>query len=322
MMIRVESKKIRPEDCKILARITSSAREKTPLESGKSIEEIAANIERNSSSDEVQILVARDDNGVILGWISFYVGIPPMAFIDGFMPIVDSEYEPEKTALSLIEAAKRDIVGRGYTRIEIEMKLQTNAHRALSKEFVDWYEKCDFQFAAEEAHMCSNLTSLSLPSLRPPKNCILRRLSEVSYEQLERAGFQAFENSKDDLFHSESHAEQEVELKHFFDVSRPFIESASLILERDGKIVGFVITRMRDNDAEIGPVGLIPEARGQGLASYLLAYALKSLRSNGLKSATLDMSIANLPARILYKKYGFEEMYYQQFYFWSPDISK
>ena len=319
-MIQVESKQLRPEDCKILARITSSAREKTPLESGKSIEEIAANIERISSSDEEQILVARDENGDILGWISFYVGIPPMAFIDGFMPIVDSKYEPEKTALSLIEAAKRDIVGRGYTRIEIEMKLQTDAHRALSKWFVDWYEKCDFQFAAEEAHMRSNLTSLSLPTLRPPKNCILRKLSEASYEQLERAGFQTFENSKDDLFHSESRAEQEVELKHFFDVSRPFIENASFVLERDGKIVGFVITRMRDNEAEIGPIGLIPEARGQGLASYLLAYALKNLMSSGLKRATLDMSITNLPAKILYKKYGFEELYTQQFYFWSPDI--
>ncbi len=321
-MIRVESKQLRPEDCKILARITSSAREKTPLESGKSVEEITADIEKISSSDEVQILVARDDNGVILGWISFYVGIPPMAFIDGFMPIVDSEYEPEKTALSLIEAAKRDIVGRGYTRIEIEMKLQTDAHRALSKGFVNWYEKCDFRFAAEEAHMRSNLTSLSLPRLRPPKNCTLRKLSEVSYEQLEIAGFQTFENSNDDLFHSESRAEQEVEVKHFFEGSRPFIENASFALERDRKIVGFVITRVRDNEAEIGPIGLIPEARGQGLASYLLAYALKNLRSSGLKRATLDMSITNLPAKILYKKYGFEELYCQQFYFWSTDISK
>ncbi len=321
-MIRVESKQLRPEDCKILARITSSAREKTPLESGKSVEEISADIEKISSSDEVQILVARDDNGVILGWISFYVGIPPMAFIDGFMPIVDSKHEPEKTALFLIEAAKRDIVGRGYTRIEIEMRLQTDAHRALSKGFVDWYEQCDFQFAAEEAHMRSNLTSLSLPSLRPPRNCILRKLSEVSYEQLERAGFQTFEDSKDDLFHSESHAEQKVELKHFFDVSRAFIENASLILERDGKIVGFVITRMRDNEAEIGPIGLVPEVRGQGLANYLLGYALKNLRDNGLTNATLDMSVANLPARKLYKKYGFEDLYCKQFYFWAPDMTK
>jgi len=156
----------------------------------------------------------------------------------------------------------------------------------------------------------------------PFKNCILRKLSEVSYGQLETAGFQTFENSKDDLFHSESHAEQKAELKHFFDVSRPFIENASFVLERNGKIVGFVITRMRDNEAEIGPIGFIPEARGQGLASYLLAYTLKNLRSSGLKSATLDMSITNLPAKILYKKYGFEELYYQQFYFWSPDISK
>jgi len=318
LMIRVESKRIRPEDCKILARITSSAREKTPLESGKSIEEIAANIERISSSDEVQILVARDDNGVVLGWISFYVGIPPMAFIDEFMPIVDSQYEPEKTALTLIEEAKRDTVERGYTRLEIEMKLQTDAHRALSKRFIDWYERCDFQFAAEEVHMSSDLTSLSLPSLSPPRNCILRKLSEVSYEHLERAGFQIFERSKEALFLSMTHTERKVNLKYFFDTSRPFIENASPILERDGEIIGFIITRMREKEAEIGPVGIIPEARGQGLGSYLLASVLKSLRGNDVKDVTLDTSLVNHPARRLYKQHGFKDVYHKQFYYWSP----
>ncbi len=321
-MIRVESKKLSSEDCQALARITISAKKGTPLESDKSVGEIAAGIEKLSSSNEVQLLVAQDEGGVILGWIYYYVDIPPMAFINGFFPIIEPTDRSEEIALAIIEAAKRYTIERGFTRLEIEMKLQTDAHRTTSQKYVNWYEKCDFQFAAEEVHMSSDLTSLNLLSTNLPKNCILKKLAEVSYDQLEKAGLQTFNDSEDDLFLSMKHAEREVNLKYFFDMSKPFIEDASLILERDGKVIGFVITRMRDNDAEIGPIGLVPEARGQGLANYLLGYALKNLKDNGLTRATLDMSIANKPARKLYKKYGFEDVYYKQFYFWSPGTSK
>jgi ribosomal protein S18 acetylase RimI-like enzyme len=317
-MIRVVLKKLNSEDCIALARITASAQRGTPLESDMSLDDVAETIEKLSASDGVQVLVAQDESGVILGWIHYYVDIPPMAFINGFLPIVEPTDRTEEVALAIIEAAKRDIIARRFTRLEIELKLQTDAHRIMSKTLVNWYEKCDFQFAAEEVHMSSDLTSLSLPRLNPPKNCVLRKITEVSYEQLKKAGFQTFDDSKNDLFISMNRVEREVNLKYFFDTSKPFIEDASFVLERDGKIIGFIVTRPRIDDAEIGPVGLIPEARGEGLANYLLGFALKNLRDSGLTSATLDMAVANWPARKLYKKYGFEDIYYKQFYYWSP----
>jgi ribosomal protein S18 acetylase RimI-like enzyme len=317
-MIHVVSKKLSSKDCITLARITVSAQRGTPLESDRSLVEVAATIEKLFASDGGQVLVAQDDSGVILGWIHYYVDIPPMAFINGFFPIIEPTDRTEEIALTIIEAAKTDIISRGFTRLEIELKLQTDAHRTMSRTLVNWYEKCDFQFAAEEVHMSSDLTSLSLPMLNPPKNCVLRKMTEVSYEQLKEAGFQTFDDSENDLFLSMNTAEQEVNLEYFFDTSKPFIEDASFVLERDGKIVGFIVTRPRKDDAEIGPVGLIPEARGEGLANYLLGIALKNLRDSGLTSATLDMSVANWPARKLYKKYGFEDIYHKQFYYWSP----
>lgn len=298
--------------------ITLSARKGTPLESGKSIDETMASIEDMSTKDDLQILVARNEDGVILGWIYYFVGIPPMAFIDGFLPIVDPTRSSEAIAMALIEASKRNIVARAYTRLEIELKLQNDAHRTLSKGFIDWYEKCDFRFAAEEVHMISDLKSYRLSKRSSPKDCALRMFSDVSYDKLEDAGFRAFGNSNDDLFLSMRRAEQKVELEHFFNASKPFIENASFVLEREGKIAGFVITRMRNEEAEIGPIGLIPEARGQGLGGYLLACALKSLKKSGMTTVSLDMSIANHPAKKLYRQYGFKDVYYKQFYYWSP----
>lgn len=317
-MIKVESRKLSSEDCKRIARITMSARKGTPLESERSVEEVAQGIERISADDSFQILIASDDTGNIVGWTYYYIVFHLMDFISGFFPLVEENGDSEEIALLLIEAAKRDTLERGQSRLEIELVFPNEAHRAHSEKFVDLYRKCGFQFAAEEIHMKSDLSSIDLPEVDLPDEYTLRKFSEVSYDMLEGPGFRTLKDSMEGLFLSMSHAEQEVTLKYFFDQSKPYIENASLILEREGEIVGFVITRMKDDEPDIGPVGLVPEARGQGLGNYLLVRVLKSLKDTGSASAYLDTTITNLPAQGLYRKYGFEDMYYKQFYYWSP----
>ena len=295
-----------------------SARKGTPLESERSVEEVAQGIERISADDSFQILIASDDTGNIVGWTYYYIVFNLMDFISGFFPLVEENGDSEEIALLLIEAAKRDTLERGQSRLEIELVFPNEAHRAHSEKFVDLYRKCGFQFAAEEIHMKSDLSSFDLPEVDLPDEYTLRKFSEVSYDMLEGPGFRTLKDSMEGLFLSMSHAEQEVTLKYFFDQSKPYIENASLILEREGEIVGFVITRMKDDEPDIGPVGLVPEARGQGLGNYLLVRVLKSLKDTGSASAYLDTTITNLPAQGLYRKYGFEDMYYKQFYYWSP----
>ncbi len=317
-MIRVESKSLSSEDCQTLARITITAEKGTPLESTRSVQERAKNIQNLAANDSFEILVAMDDTDAIVGWTYYYTAFPLMTFISGFYPIVDKTRESDKIALALIEASKKKIVEAGQTRLEIELIFPTESHRTLSKEVVDWYRMCGFEFAAEEAHMTSDLSKVELPDLDSSERCVLRKFSDVSYEQLESAGFLTMENSNDDLFLSMSHDEQKVTLEHFFDKSEAFIEDASLILEKEDKVVGFIVTRLKDGEVQIGPVGLIPEVRGQGLANYLLVCVLNHLRDNAMTNPSLDMSITNLPARRLYERYGFKDVNYKQFYYWSP----
>jgi ribosomal protein S18 acetylase RimI-like enzyme len=318
-MIKVESKKLNPAECREIAGITISERENTPLEHKKDVEDVARSIEELSSNEKYQILVASDEKGNLVGWINYYVAFPLMVFISGFQPIVDESLDSEQIAIALIEASKRDIVERGQSRLEIELVFPTNAHRAYSEKFVDWYRKCGFKFAAEEVHMKSDLNKIELPKLDLPQGYILRNFSEVSYNMLEGPGFKTLENSMEGLFLSMSHDEQKVTIEYFFDKSKPYLDDASLILEQDNEVLGFVITRLNDdNQPEIGPVGLVPEARGQGLASYLLVHVLKSLKESGSTSVYLDTTITNTPAQKLYRKYSFEDIYYKQFYYWSP----
>ncbi len=317
-MIQVESRKLSSEEIRVLANITKSVRQGTPLESERSVDDIAKNIESLSTNDGFQLLIATDEKGNLVGWTYYYVAFRLMDFISGFFPLVSENDDSEKIALSLIEAAKRDTVDRGQSRLEIELVFPSDEHRAHSEKYVEWYRKCGFKFAAEEVHMKSDLNKIDLPELHLPEGYKLRKFSEITYESLEEPGFQTLEDSMEGLFLSMSHAERKVTMEYYFDKSKPYIEDASLILEKDGEIVGFVITRLKDDEPEIGPVGLVPEARGQGLASYLLVSILGSLKDSGSTSAYLDTTITNLPAQKLYRKYGFEDVYYKQFYYWSP----
>ena len=318
-MIRIESRKLSSDDCDILAKITRAARRGTPAESSKSVEEIARDIEEISMSTSFQVLIAIDDQEAIVGWMQYYTGFPLMTFINGLYPVVDERDDSERIALALIEASKKDIIESGQSRLEIELVFLSDEHRAHSQKYIEWYRKCGFQFAAEEMHMKSDLRAIELPQLDLPNGYVIRKFSEVSYENLESSGRRTLEDSKEGLFLSMSHAEQDITLKYFFDKSKPYIEDASVILEQGGEVTGFVITRFNDDDEpEIGPVGLVPEARGKGLASYLLVRVLKSLKEKGSTSVYLDTTITNLPAQKLYRKYGFNDVYYKQFYYWSP----
>ncbi len=318
-MIEVDSKKLDSEDCEVLSNITKSATKGTPLDSNRSVEDITKEIERISADDKFQLLSASDEKGELRGWTCYYIAFPLMAFINGFYPIVDMRGDYEQVALSLIEASKSNIVKlRKHSRLEIELEFPTKAHRDYSKMLVEWYTECGFKFAAEEIHMRSNLIAIELPEYDLPQGYKLRRFSGVPCNMIEGPGRRTLENSKEGLFLSMSHAEQTITLEYFFDKSKPYIDDASLLLERDGEIVGFVITRVNDDEPEIGPVGLVPEVRGQGLASYLLVRVLKNLKSSGSTSVCLDTTITNFPAQKLYRKYGFEDVYHKQFYYWSP----
>jgi GNAT superfamily N-acetyltransferase len=317
-MVQVRFGGLSGEDCKKLAHLAINSRKDTPLGSDKSVDELAKSIENIVNDDTYQILTAYDD-GDLVGWMYYYVGFPLMTFINGYYPVVAEKPNSEEIALALIESSKKDFVKKDHTRLEIEIVFPTEAHRSYSSRLVEWYKKCDFQFAAEEIHMKSDLNSIELPKLDLPKGYTLRRFSEVSFEMIKAPAFRTLKDSKEGLFLSMRKPEQDVTIHYFFDKSKPYIEDASLLLEKERKIIGFVITRVGDDgEPDIGPVGIVPEARGKRLASFLLVEVLKSLKASGSNSVYLDTTLTNYPAQKLYRKYGFNDVYHKQFYYWSP----
>lgn len=80
-------------------------------------------------------------------------------------------------------------------------------------------------------------------------------------------------------------------------------------------MVGFILSRMAADEAEILSVAIAPARRGRGLSSALLHLHLRRLAGLGVRQVFLEVDKGNAPARALYKRAGFDEVGQRQGYY-------
>jgi ribosomal-protein-alanine N-acetyltransferase len=84
-----------------------------------------------------------------------------------------------------------------------------------------------------------------------------------------------------------------------------------------GKIIGFAVSRMAADEAEILSIAVAASHRGRGLSNNLLLTHLGHLAGRGVRTVFLEVEENNQPARRLYQRAGFavagrRERYYRQ----------
>lgn len=87
-------------------------------------------------------------------------------------------------------------------------------------------------------------------------------------------------------------------------------------LRRGNSTIGFIVSRIAADEAEILSVAVAPEYRGRGYSRDLLRTHLGHLAGHGLKTVFLEVGENNRPARSLYQRAGFRvvgrrERYYK-----------
>jgi [ribosomal protein S18]-alanine N-acetyltransferase len=75
-----------------------------------------------------------------------------------------------------------------------------------------------------------------------------------------------------------------------------------------GRLVGFILSRIAADEAEILSVAVAASRRGKGLARQLLDLTLRRLAGLGTRAVFLEVDEANTPARRLYRRAGFREV--------------
>ena len=84
-----------------------------------------------------------------------------------------------------------------------------------------------------------------------------------------------------------------------------------------GKLVGFILSRLAADEAEILSVAVAAGERSRGVARDMLAMHMRRLAGAGCRTMFLEVDETNQPARRLYKSAGFREVgrrdsYYKQ----------
>lgn len=73
-------------------------------------------------------------------------------------------------------------------------------------------------------------------------------------------------------------------------------------------LVGFIMSRVAADEAEILSVAIAPARRGRGLSRPLLDFHLRTLARRAVRTVFLEVDERNAPARRLYARAGFAEV--------------
>ena len=84
------------------------------------------------------------------------------------------------------------------------------------------------------------------------------------------------------------------------------------------KLVGFILSRLAADEAEILSVAVAQSARGRGLAGKLLSLHLRTLAGLGVQAVFLEVGEDNMSACRLYERAGFGEVGRREGYYPRP----
>ena len=86
----------------------------------------------------------------------------------------------------------------------------------------------------------------------------------------------------------------------------------------DSGVVGYIVGTKIPPEGEIYRIAVREDKRQRGIGYRLLSYALKTERGSGVETVFLEVRSKNIPARALYKAYGFKEISVRKNYYQNP----
>ena len=85
-----------------------------------------------------------------------------------------------------------------------------------------------------------------------------------------------------------------------------------------GEPIAYIIGQKIPPEAEIYRIAVRPDKRQRGIGYRLLSYALKTELGSGVETVFLEVREGNIPARALYRAYGFTEISIRKNYYQNP----
>ena len=133
------------------------------------------------------------------------------------------------------------------------------------------------------------------------------RLADADEESLYGCYSRAYNESGVRSFHDMTYEERRADFEHYFG-GETRDEEASLVVVRDGEIVGFSLVLSRLGEAHLADIGVVPAHRDMGLGRRMVEYSLMKA-ARDYDTVTLAVDVDNASAFNMYKGLGFEVEY-------------
>jgi ribosomal protein S18 acetylase RimI-like enzyme len=272
------------------------------------------------ASDENALIMIATIEGKIAGVLRLSVGFPEMVLIANWHPRIHHGDTREEIAMDMIQFCKEYVKENGFTRFEIYLSPIRKEHEDVLREYKTWCEKSGLYRASEEVFLQVDLQNHQLPSPQPsfPDGFRFESIDNVTNDDIESSVFDAFAAGSDRLFADLTRSQQEVVVNLWFRRSQQFHRS-TIIVMKDNEVVGFNVVTMNEDNARIGPVGIIPKYQRKGIMKAVLHESIKRLQEDGIKIASLETDKNNDSAINLYTKFGFKEQHTKQYFAWKAE---
>ncbi len=90
----------------------------------------------------------------------------------------------------------------------------------------------------------------------------------------------------------------------FYELKKPY--ACLWVLEQDQKILGYICFWLIADEVHLANLAVVPEARRQGRASFMLEVMLRYAKRKGAQRVLLEVRENNQAAQALYAKFGFK----------------
>lgn len=96
------------------------------------------------------------------------------------------------------------------------------------------------------------------------------------------------------------------------------VNGLQFVAEMTPEIVGWCSCRLIAPEAELFKITVKQECRRQGVASSLLAWLIKELRSKNIEKLFLEVRAANMEGKSFYQHHGFSQVGVRAGYYSNP----
>lgn len=258
-------------------------------------------------------------NEKIVGWIFFVQMTATEAEINpwamGGHPIILKEYENDiSITQKLIKKAIEFGKSKGITRIELSFMESSNDKKTN-------YQSLGMTAVERNCHMRQELTQ-EIEYTGFPNNLKIVPIRQLDSKKLYQSFLETFRASQDSWITDKTDTEindyfHEIVLEDDF----PLIEQASIGVLSNDQIVAFSIVREShgEKNGQLWIMGVYPSFRRKGIGRKIIHHIKSTLKQEGYKTASLNVSITNELATKLYLSEGYVEDWIQISYAWKAE---